>query len=130
MVNLQKKEQFAKKTLYESQIKWTHFSSDIVRVCKELINALEQHQISQYTVKLDSGVKGPARNLLQIKDKITKYDFFLQNNKQELDSKEYAQSLGILPKQQTQPSFDEESSIVGDRAEPSNSVSNNDQYLI
>jgi len=41
MVILQKKEQFAKKTLYESQIKWTHFSADIVRVCKELINALE-----------------------------------------------------------------------------------------
>ena len=41
MVGLQKKEQFAKKTLYESQIKWTHFSSDIVRVCKELIGALE-----------------------------------------------------------------------------------------
>lgn len=46
MVGLQKKEQFAKKTLYESQIKWTHFSSDIVRVCKELIGALESVQIS------------------------------------------------------------------------------------
>jgi hypothetical protein len=41
MVILQKKEHFAKKTLYESQVKWTHFSADIVRVCKELINALE-----------------------------------------------------------------------------------------
>jgi hypothetical protein len=41
MVVLQKKEHFAKKTLYESQVKWTHFSADIVRVCKELINALE-----------------------------------------------------------------------------------------
>lgn len=48
MVSLQRKEQFAKKTLYESQIKWTHFSSDIVRVCNELINVLEQHHVSQY----------------------------------------------------------------------------------
>jgi hypothetical protein len=45
LVSLQKKEQFAKKTLYESQIKWTHFSSDIVRVCKELIFAMEQQKI-------------------------------------------------------------------------------------
>ena len=51
MVILQKKEQFAKKTLYESQIKWTHFSADIVRVCKELINALEQHNIHNYQMR-------------------------------------------------------------------------------
>lgn len=31
-----------------------------------------------------------------IKDKITQYDAFLQNNKHELDSKEYAQSLGLM----------------------------------
>ena len=48
LVNLQRKEQFAKKTLYESQIKWTHFSSDIVRVCNELIQVLEQNKIQQY----------------------------------------------------------------------------------
>lgn len=48
---LQKKEQFAKKTLYESQIKWTHFSADIVRVCKELINTLEQHNIHTYQMR-------------------------------------------------------------------------------
>jgi hypothetical protein len=41
LVLLQKKEQYAKKALYDSQIKWTHFSADIVRVCKELIGALE-----------------------------------------------------------------------------------------
>lgn len=49
MVTLQRKEQFAKKTLYESQIKWTSFSSDLVRVCKELITALEAKQVTQYT---------------------------------------------------------------------------------
>ena len=46
LVNYQRKETYAKKALYDSQIKWTHFSSDIVRVCKELIEALEGSNIS------------------------------------------------------------------------------------
>ena len=46
LVNYQRKEQYAKKALYDSQIKWTHFSSDIVRVCKELIEAMEASNIS------------------------------------------------------------------------------------
>lgn len=37
-----------------------------------------------------------------MKDKILKYDQFLQNNKQELNSKEYAQSLGLHPTIQSQ----------------------------
>jgi len=45
---LQKKEQFAKKTLYESQIKWTNFSSDIARVCNELIGALEDQKVTNF----------------------------------------------------------------------------------
>ena len=48
LVNYQRKEQYAKKALYDSQIKWTHFSSDIVRVCKELIEAMEGENITQY----------------------------------------------------------------------------------
>ena len=48
LVSQQRKEQFAKQALYDSQIKWTHFSSDIIRVCKELIDALESSNISQY----------------------------------------------------------------------------------
>ena len=48
LVNYQRKEQYAKKALYDSQIKWTHFSSDIVRVCKELIEAMESENITQY----------------------------------------------------------------------------------
>ena len=48
MVVLSKKEQYAKKTLYESQIKWTHFASDIVRVCKELIGELEARKVLNY----------------------------------------------------------------------------------
>ena len=50
LVNYQKKEQYAKKALYDSQIKWTHFSSDIVRVCKELIEAMEASNITQYQI--------------------------------------------------------------------------------
>ena len=53
LVMLQKKEQYAKKALYDSQIKWTHFSADIVRVCKELIGALEEQNITQFSLKLD-----------------------------------------------------------------------------
>ena len=95
---MQKKEQFAKKTLYESQIKWTNFSADIVRVCNELISAMEEKKILNYQAKSVSsqGIVSVVRSLPHIKDKITKYDAFLQNNKQELDSKEYAQSLGLL----------------------------------
>ena len=46
LVSMQRKEQHAKKALYDSQSKWTHFSSDIVRVCKELIDALETEGVS------------------------------------------------------------------------------------
>ena len=53
MITLQKKEHFAKKTLYESQVKWTRFSADIVRVCNELIGALEDRNIYAYSLKLD-----------------------------------------------------------------------------
>ena len=52
LVQFQRKEQYAKKALYDSQIKWTHFSSDIVRVCKELIGALEMHNVTQYAVQV------------------------------------------------------------------------------
>ena len=41
MVVLQKKEAYSKKMLYESQLKWTNFSYDVVRNCKELIMAME-----------------------------------------------------------------------------------------
>ncbi len=41
LVTLQKKEQYAKKTLFESQVKWTNFSGEITKHCKELILVLE-----------------------------------------------------------------------------------------
>lgn len=48
MVILQKKEAYSKKMLYESQLKWTNFSYDVVRNCKELIMAMEQAGLTQY----------------------------------------------------------------------------------
>ena len=57
LVLLQKKEQYAKKALYDSQIKWTHFSADIVRVCKELIGALEDQNINQFSLKLENNAQ-------------------------------------------------------------------------
>ena len=50
LMTQQRKEQYAKKALYESQIKWTHFSTDIIRYCKELIEAMETLNIMQYTI--------------------------------------------------------------------------------
>ena len=93
LVVYQKKEMAAKKALYDSQIKWTHFSSDIVRVCKELIQALEQKNISQYSLKVEDTQQVVKRSLPQVKDKILKYDSFLLKNKQELDSRELIQSI-------------------------------------
>ena len=106
LVSYQRKEQYAKKALYESQIKWTQFSSDIVRVCKELIEALEENKIAQYcpkTVDADTGAaasgqsnankKQQVRLLPNVKDKIMKYDSFLHKNRQELSSKEFQQSM-------------------------------------
>jgi predicted translin family RNA/ssDNA-binding protein len=79
-------------------VKWTRFSADIVRVCNELIGALEERNINAYSLKLDQQLV--HRSLPQIKDKILKYDAFLQKNKHDLDSKEYAQSLGLVQQEQ------------------------------
>ena len=54
LLTFQKKEIAAKKALYDSQTKWTHFSSDIVKVCKELIDALEQQNVQQYSLKIEN----------------------------------------------------------------------------
>ena len=66
LVMLQKKEQYAKKALYDSQIKWTHFSADIVRVCKELIGALEEQNITQFSLKLDKHVQDKSSSPLKM----------------------------------------------------------------
>lgn len=75
--------------LYESQLKWTNFSYDLVRNCKELIMVLEQQGIKQYQLFLDDSGSGTIRNLDNIKMKIHKYDMFLKNNTRELNAKGY-----------------------------------------
>jgi len=40
-VVLEKKEEYAKSTLIESQSKWTLFSKDILNIAKELLNTLD-----------------------------------------------------------------------------------------
>ena len=78
-------------------MKWTHFSADIVRVCKELINAMEQNKIQTYQMRdvdpAGQRVTGPVRVLTQVKEKISKYDLFLQNNKTELENRDLAASI-------------------------------------
>jgi predicted translin family RNA/ssDNA-binding protein len=85
MVILQKKEAYSKKMLYESQLKWTNFSYDVVRNCKELIMAMEQAGITEYQLFENQGI----RHLDNIKMKIHKYDMFLKNNSRELNAKGY-----------------------------------------
>ena len=68
-----------------------------MRVCKELISALEQQNMQQYQFKDcdENGqrVMGPVRSLPQVKDKIHKYDLFLKNNKTELENRDLAASI-------------------------------------
>jgi hypothetical protein len=80
---LQKKEQYAKKTLLESQVKWTNFSGEIVKNCQELIFALECSKIRH----LPTHQGQPPKTLDSLKQRILKYDAFLQNNAKELSAK-------------------------------------------
>lgn len=38
-------------------------------------------------------ITGPVRHLTQVKEKINKYDLFLQNNKHELENRDLAASI-------------------------------------
>lgn len=71
--------------LYESQLKWTNFSYDVVRNCKELIMAMEQAGLTEYQLFENLNV----RYLENIKVRIHKYDMFLKNNSKELNAKGY-----------------------------------------
>jgi predicted translin family RNA/ssDNA-binding protein len=71
--------------LYESQLKWTNFSYDVVRNCKELIMAMEQAGLTEYQLFENQNV----RHLENIKVRIHKYDMFLKNNSKELNAKGY-----------------------------------------
>lgn len=89
MLILQKKEAYSKKMLYESQLKWTNFSYDVVRNCKELIMAMEQKGIKQYQLFANESGLNQVRFLENVKVRIHKYDMFLKNNTRELNAKGY-----------------------------------------
>ena len=46
-VVIEKKEQYAKTTLIDSQSKWTLFSKDILNIAKELLATMDALQIRQ-----------------------------------------------------------------------------------
>ena len=75
---LQKKEEYTRQTLIESQGKWTNFSKEILNISKELLFTLEQ-----------MGVKSTLNsiNIMPIRDKMARYEAFLNNNTEELEKK-------------------------------------------
>ena len=44
---MEKKEEYAKNTLIESQSKWTLFSKDVLTIAKELLSTLMALQVNQ-----------------------------------------------------------------------------------
>ena len=123
LVALQKKEQYAKKTLFDSQVKWTNFSGEITKHCKELIHAMEQKGITQFKLYND---QQPPKLLEQVKQRIIRYDAFLQNNARELAAKGANMSqFGFATNVQQQPSFFSEASSIKVQDE-SSTILNND----
>ncbi len=78
LIVLQKKEEYAKTTLIESQSKWTNFSKEILSIAKELYMTLEQLGVAKTVSNI---------NMLPIRDKMARYDAFLNNNVEELQTK-------------------------------------------
>ena len=72
---LQKKEEYTKQTLIESQSKWTNFSKEILNISKELLFSLEQMGAKMTLNKIP---------LMPIRDKMARYEAFLINNAEEL----------------------------------------------
>ena len=75
---LEKKEEYAKTTLIESQSKWTLFSKDILNIAKELLNTLNALQVNQSISKVP---------LPPIQEKLARYEVFLQHNSDEIHRK-------------------------------------------
>ena len=75
---LQKKEEYTKQTLIDSQSKWTTFSKEILNIAKELLFSLESMG-AKFTINKVS--------LMPIKDKMARFEAFLNNNSEELEKK-------------------------------------------
>lgn len=77
-VVLEKKEEYAKSTLIDSQSKWTLFSKDILNIAKELLLTLDALQIRQTINKVP---------IEPIQDKLARYEAFLMHNSEEIQRK-------------------------------------------
>ena len=75
---LEKKEEYAKNTLIESQSKWTMFSKDLLNIANELMNTMDALQVNQSISKIP---------LQPIQDKLNRYEVFLKNNSDEIHRK-------------------------------------------
>lgn len=72
---LEKKEEYAKNTLIESQSKWTLFSKDILDISRELLETMRAYQLDRTISKI------PVQPIIE---KLQKYEAFLQNNSDEI----------------------------------------------
>ena len=76
-VILQKKEQYAKSTLIQSQSKWTSFAREITNISKELLFSLEAMGAKSTVNKI---------SLQPIRQKLGSYEAFLSNNVENLQT--------------------------------------------
>lgn len=75
---LQKKEEYTRQTLIDSQSKWTNFSKEILNIAKELLFTVESMGVKQTVNKI---------SMMPIRDKMARYEAFLNNNSEELEKK-------------------------------------------
>lgn len=84
---LQKKEQYAKSTLIQSQSKWTSFAREIVNISKELLFSMEAMGAKTTINKI---------SLQPIRQKLGNYEAFLNNNVENLQT-EHGIDLNAKP---------------------------------
>jgi len=94
---LKKREKATRKTLIESQSKWTGFSKGILSVCKKLMTVLND---PNYKPKAKQNI------LLESNEKIKKYEQILDNNERDLYDieREYQTALELDNQQRSQNS--------------------------
>lgn len=64
--------------MIDSQSKWTNFSKEILNISKELLFSLESMGVKLTINKI---------SLLPIRDKMARYEAFLNSNQEELEKK-------------------------------------------
>ncbi len=64
--------------MIDSQSKWTNFSKEILNIAKELLFTVESMGVKQTVNKI---------SMMPIRDKMARYEAFLNNNSEELEKK-------------------------------------------